>query len=203
MKETAAGDSRAKEHVAREAVQHMLDATDAFIERRPDFPVKVGIYSFASRPRVVLRMQEYHRDRVRSAMARLPAAGGGTAIGDAMLAAQPDLYRSGVFRKYIIVVTDGENTDGRDPEDVAGEIHARSQGAVQHYFVAFDTGAEKFRFLSELKGGVLSAANGVELRRSLDEIYQGKILAEALDAGETDLPSASPSKEAGTSVPPQ
>ena len=116
----------------------------------------------------------------------LPRPGGGTAIGEALRAARPDLYRAGVFRKYVIVVTDGENTSGRSPDEVAREIHEKSEGAVQVYFVAFDTSPEKFSFLKDAGGDVIGAGTGVELRAALDRIYQGKILAEAPDAGERE-----------------
>ena len=53
------------------------------------------------------------------------------------------------------------------------------------YFVAFDVDAKKFGFLRDVHGEVLGARNGVALRASLDTIYRGKILAEAMDAGET------------------
>ena len=96
-----------------------------------------------------------------------------------MREARPDLYRAGVFRKYLLVVTDGENTNGRSPDDVAREIWGKSEGAVQIYFVAFDTSPEKFAFLKEVGGDVIGAGTGAELRTALDGIYQGKILAEA------------------------
>ena len=115
MKEDAPGDSRPKYVVAREALETMLDATDAFVAKRPDFPIKIGIYSFSSDVSTVLPLQPYDRDVVRAALARLPRPGGGTAIGEAMRAARPDLYRAGVFRKYLLVVTDGENTVGPQP----------------------------------------------------------------------------------------
>jgi len=103
-----------------------------------------------------------------------------------MLQARPDLYRAGVFRKYLLVVTDGDNTNGRPPDDVAREIFRKSEGAVQVYFVAFDTSPEKFAFLKEAGGDVIGASNGVELRKALDDVYQGKILAEAPDVGERE-----------------
>src|SRR6185503_14417061 len=139
MRDDAAGDSRAKYVVAQEALEATLDATDAFIARRPDFPIKIGIYSFSSSVRRLLPIQTYDR-----AEARVPRPGGGTAIGDALREARPDLYRSGVFRKYLLVVTDGENTTGRPPDAVAREIFRKSDGAVQVYFVAFDTSPAKF-----------------------------------------------------------
>ena len=103
MREKAGGDSRPKYVVAQEAIEAMLDATDAFVARRPDFPIKIGIYSFSSNVRTLRSIQRYDR----------------TAIRQALREARPDLYRAGVFRKYLLVVTDGDNTSGRDPESVA------------------------------------------------------------------------------------
>ena len=182
MREKAPGDSRPKYVVAQEALEAMLDATDAFIARRPDFPIKIGVYSFSSGVRTLRPIQPYNRSEIRAVLANVPRPGGGTAIGEAMHAARPDLYRAGVFRKYLLVVTDGENTSGRRPDMVAQEIWRKSQGAVQVYFVAFDTNPEKFAFLKEVGGDVIGANTGVELRTALDGIYQGKILAEATGA---------------------
>jgi hypothetical protein len=105
-----------------------------------------------------------------------------------MDAARDALYRSGTIRKYILVVTDGENTEGRPPDLVAREIARRSEGAVRMYFVAFDIDADKFAFVRGVRGEVLGAGNAVALRASLDTIYRGRILAEAMDAGETLTP---------------
>ena len=186
MRENAPSDSRPKYIVAQEAIEAMLDATDAFVAKRPDFPIKIGIYSFSSGVRVLRRTQPYDRAAIRLALANLPRPGGGTAIGEALREARPDLYRAGVFRKYLLVVTDGENTSGRSPEEAAREIWSKSQGSVQVYFVAFDTSPEKFAFLKDAGGDVIGAGTGGELRQALDGIYQGKILAEAPDAGERE-----------------
>ena len=186
MEEPVPGDARPKSIVARDALEAMLDATDALIARRPDFAVKVGLYSFSSSTATILPIQHYDRAVVHDALTRLPRPGGGTAIGEAMRAARPDLYRAGVFRKYLLVVTDGENTAGRSPDDVAREIFRKSEGGVQIYFVAFDTSADRFRFLKDVGGDVIGAGTGAELRRALDEIYQGRILAELDGLGERE-----------------
>jgi Mg-chelatase subunit ChlD len=186
MREKAPGDSRPKHVVAREAIEAMLDATDAFIAKRPDFPIKIGIYNFSSSASVDLPIEPYNRARIKAALDHLPKPGGGTAIGAAMREARPDLYRAGVFRKYLLVVTDGENTSGEQPDLVAHDIWQRSEGAVQMYFVAFDTSPDAFTFLKETGGAVLGAGSTAELRTALDGIYQGKILAEAIDAGERE-----------------
>ena len=189
MREEAPGDGRAKADVAREALEAMFDATESLIRERPDFAVKVGIYSFSSHARTVLPMQTFDRGAIRDALARVPRPGGGTAIGEAMLTARPDLYRAGVFRKYLLVVTDGENTSGRSPDQVAREIFQKSEQGVAIYFVAFDTSADRFSFLKAVRGDVIGAGNGPELKRALDEIYQGRILAEASTLGEREAES--------------
>ena len=186
MRDEAPGDSRPKYVVAQQALEAMLDATDAFVAKRPDFPIKIGVYSFSSNVRTLRSIQPYDRAAIRSALSNLPKPGGGTAIGEALREARPDLYRAGVFRKYLLVVTDGENTSGRSPDDVAREIARKSEGAVQVYFVAFDTNPEKFAFLKEVGGDVIGAGTGAELRQALDGIYQGKILAEAPGVGERE-----------------
>jgi Mg-chelatase subunit ChlD len=186
MGEPARGDNRPKAAVAREALEAMFDATESLVAKRPGFAVKVGIYSFASNASTVLSMRPFDRTVVRDALARVPGPGGDTAIGEAMYAARPDLYRSGVFRKYLLVVTDGENTSGRSPDEVAREIFRKSEGAVEIYFVAFDTSARQFAFLKQVKGDVIGAGNATELRTALDEIYQGRILAEISPLGERE-----------------
>ena len=186
MAQKAPGDTRPKYVVAQESLEAMLDATDAFVAKRPDFPIKIGLYSFASSVRRLRPLQPYDRSAIRAALQQLPRPGGGTAIGEALSEARPDLYRAGVFRKYLLVVTDGDNTNGREPEPVAREIWQKSGGAIQVYFVAFDTSPEKFAFLKEVGGDVIAAGTGADLRAALDGIYTGKILAEAVDAGERE-----------------
>lgn len=184
MGDAAPGDGRPKAAVALEAIGHMLDATDAFVARRPDFPIRVAIFHFSSDSWRDLPIQPYQRTDVLRALGRIPAPGGGTAIGASLVDARPELYRAGTFRKYLLVVTDGENTSGPDPERVVRHIYRKSGGAVSTYFVAFDTSPEKFAFLKEVGGDVIAAANAAELSRALDDLYQGKILAEEVDVGE-------------------
>ena len=54
---------------------------------------------------------------------------------------------------------------------------------MQIYFVAFDTSAEKFAFLKEVRRRRHRRRQRRGARTALDEIYQGRILAEAIDAG--------------------
>ena len=191
--------------VARAALERVLAQTDSFVATQTGFPVNVGLYAFSGSVRRVLPIGPYDRDALKRALSELPPPTGATAIGDAMLAATTDLYSAGTIRKYLLVVTDGQNTDGRDPADAAREIQQRSEGAVRLFLVAFDVDAEKFGFVNDVHGTVLEARDAVALRASLDTLYRGRILAEAVDAGER-LPAAAdstPRKPApDTSVPP-
>jgi len=201
MKEEAEGDSRPKYIVAREALQAMLASTDSFVARQPDFPINVGLYRFSSRVTAMVPVARYDRAALKTALDAMPEPDGGTAIGTAMDVAREDLYRGGTFRKYILVVTDGENTQGVSPRRIAREINRRSEGAVRMYFVAFDIDAERFGFVRDVRGEVVGAANGDSLRARLDEIYRGKILSEAVDAGET-RPAAVDSTARDSAKPP-
>jgi Mg-chelatase subunit ChlD len=202
MEEKAEGDSRPKYVVAREAFEAMLASTDSFVARQPDFPINVGLYRFSSRVTQMVPVARYDRAALVAALDAMPEPDGGTAIGTAMDSARAGLYRAGTFRKYILVVTDGENTNGRSPRRIAQEIHRRSEGAVRMYFVAFDIDAERFAFVRDVRGEVVGARNGDALRTRLDEIYRGKILSEALDAGETH-PAAADSASRNTAPPPK
>jgi Mg-chelatase subunit ChlD len=185
MGKKAGSDARPKHVVAREAIREMLESTDSFVARQPGYPIKVGLFQFSGDVRQVVGIKEFDRDALNKGLASIPSPEGGTAIGEAMDAARAALYESHTIRKYILVVTDGENTDGRDPAEIAHEINRRSEGAVRLYFVAFDVKPELFSFVRDVRGELLSASNAVTLRASLDTIYRGRILAEAMDAGET------------------
>jgi len=201
MRDEAEGDSRPKYVVAREALEAMLASTDSFVAKQPDFPINVGLYRFSNRVTPMPPVARYDRSRLLAVLDSMPEPDGGTAIGRAMDVAREDLYRAGTFRKYILVVTDGENTTGRSPRRVAQEINRRSEGAVRMYFVAFDIDTERFAFVRDVRGEVVGARNGDALRLRLDEIYRGKILSEAVDAGET-LPAAADSAARKSATPP-
>ncbi|MEO6526610.1 MAG: vWA domain-containing protein [Gemmatimonadaceae bacterium] len=196
MGEKAEGDKRDKAVVARQAIEQTLTATDVALAKRPDFPIKVGIVLFSDAAAVLLPVQPYDRDSVRAALGRVPEPRGGTAIGDAMDAAREDLYRAGTFRKVMLVVTDGENTNGRKPADMAREIAQRSDGGVRMYFIAFDTDAEKFGFVRDVKGDVVTAQNSASLQTSLSSLYESKVLAESATEPDASVGARAPADTA-------
>lgn len=193
MLEPAPSGGPPKHVVAAEAVERVLLATDEFARRRADYPIKVSIIGFAGAPWEVLPFRPYEHAAVSSALARLPRPGGGTAIGAALQAGRAALYRSGAARKYILVVTDGQNTVGTPPDRVARDIFVKSRGSVSISFVAFDTDPAAFGFLRDVGGDVVAAQDAKALQEALRQIYEGKILAEAVDGEAVSPAGAGPS----------
>ena len=107
---------------------------------------------------------------------------GGTAIGWALEEGFRALYKTGCVRKYIICATDGENRTGPSPAAVARQLYEQTGGDVEMHFVAFNTSAAKFGFLTKVNGYVFEAADGEQLQAQLSAIYEQRILAEAMPA---------------------
>lgn len=178
------GGSESKGAIARAVLDQVLAQTDSFATARPEFPINVGLYTFSDKLREALPISRFDRGQVSAALQALPHPRGGTAIGDAMRGVIEPLYGAGTIRKYILILTDGENTKGQDPAEVAEEISRRSEGAVKIFLVAFDIEGSKFQFVSDVRGMLVEAKNALGLRASLDTLYRGRILAEAMNAGE-------------------
>lgn len=173
---------QAKADAARSALQEALDATAQFRKLHPDRPVKIGVFSFSDEVKEAMPIQDYDPGKVRAALEAIPPPYGRTAIGEALDTARAALYRSGAIRKYVVVITDGENNRGPDPEEVAREIADRSRGAVSISLIAVDVSPETYAFVRELGGDLLSPEDPAALRTAVQQIYEGKILAEAADA---------------------
>jgi uncharacterized protein YegL len=149
----------------------------------PSEPVMLGVYEFSRRRgeddcRSVIPMGPPDRTRAAAAIAKLEAEGG-TPIGQAMITAKQALDATGLSRRHLLLVTDGENTDGYRPERVAAAIGKRPAAEQPSmYFVAFDVEESRFSALRDAGGLVLSAANARELNNTLDMLLSGKILVE-------------------------
>jgi Mg-chelatase subunit ChlD len=175
----AAGKQRPKNEIAREALNHIVGTTADWKKGHPNAHLELAVFNFSSRVNPVLPMGEFDAAKAQAALGRIPAPNGGTAIGLAVEEAYKALYRSGCARKFIVCVTDGENTSGPGPDVVARRLHDQTQGGVQLNFVAFDTRASQFKFLAPLNGHVVEAADGGKLQAELTNIYEKRILAEA------------------------
>lgn len=179
----ADGQQRPKINIAKRCVINFVTQAEKFANEHPDRPILLGIYEFSGRS---------HAPPCRNVVplgkpdlaAATPKINGmkpdaGTPIGDAIIAAKQELDRAGRTRSHILVVTDGENTQGYSPQDVMNAISrldADTRPAV--YFIAFDIAASRFDRVRDAGALVLGAANESELNQTLDYLLTGKILAE-------------------------
>jgi Mg-chelatase subunit ChlD len=171
--------ARPKSQIARDALGRIIELTAEWKKAHPDRTLQMGILTFASSPAVALPLGDFNEAGARAALARIPAPNGGTAIGSAMEEGFKALYRSGCIRKYLICVTDGENTSGLPPDRVARQLFAQTKGEVEIHFVAFDVSARHFDFLKSVNGQVAQASDGEQLQAELRKIYDKRILVEA------------------------
>jgi Mg-chelatase subunit ChlD len=172
-----------KIEVARDAALRVLGQFAAYAREHPDETVLLGIYEFSRREdepdlRALMPMAPPDIKAAVDAIARA-RADGGTPIGAAMVAAKRELDRANLERRHLLIVTDGENTDGVSPEQVAAAI-ARRPAAERPsmYFVAFDVEAARFAQVRERGVLVLAAADAGELNSTLESLLRGKILVE-------------------------
>jgi hypothetical protein len=176
------GDER-KIAIARRAALDLVMQFEAYAAAHPDEPVLVGLYEFSgsseASTREVIPLAPPDPAAAKSALAGM-RANGGTPIGAAMIAGTRTLDQSGLSRRHLLVITDGENTDGYAPDDVMAGLGRRPEAARPSvYFVAFDIAASRFDGVRNAGGLVLEAADAKELNQTLDFLLSGKILVEA------------------------
>jgi Mg-chelatase subunit ChlD len=177
------GREEEKIEIARRAARDLVEQFARYAEKHPEESVLLGIYEFSERSgeadcRPVIPLSKPDRERAEAALRTLRARGG-TPIGSAMVTAKRELDGTGFTRRHLLVVTDGENTDGFAPERVAAAIARRPESERPSiYFVAFDIEAKRFNRVREAGTLVLGAANARELSETLDSLLTGNILIE-------------------------
>ncbi len=184
MHDRIKGERRRKIEAAQASAIDLVGAFARYAAAHPETPVLVGVLEFSARAG-----QPSARQVVPLAAPNLLTAGdairgmktgGGTPIGDAMVEARLALDRSGLKRRHLLVVTDGENTDGADPALVATILEKQTDEArAPLYFVAFDVDAEAFAGVKSAGALLLSAKSGAELAATFDELLSDRILVEA------------------------
>jgi hypothetical protein len=178
------GGKKPKHEIASDVMRQVVDTTNAYLEKNPVVHMEFGILSFSSRVNECLKIGKFNLNTAAEGISRVPPPNGGTAIGRAMADGFKALYSTGCVRKYLVCVTDGENTSGPDPARIAQALFEKTQGDVEIHFVAFDVSSSKFRFLDNVNGFVAEAADGKQLSERLTEIYEKRILAEAMAESE-------------------
>jgi hypothetical protein len=179
----AAGRRARKIDVARRAARDLVAQFATYASAHPDETVSLGVFEFSRRRgqadcRPIIPMGPPDPSKADEALARLDPEGG-TPIGQAMITAKQALDATGLSHRHLLLVSDGENTDGHRPEEVAEAIARRPDVEKPSiYFVAFDVEARRFNGLRDAGALVLPASNAKELNETFDALIQGKILVE-------------------------
>ena len=181
----ASGRSEPKFQIAGRAVNSIYDQLGAFVAGAAPGTVRevqAELLVLANlRARRAISMEPFRAPVFKERMASFNKPGGGTPLGRALQMAVEDLMASPLSHKHILVVTDGENTEGPAPEDVLSDKLEASHGlggGVQVHFVAFDVAAKVFDPVKNLGATVVGADDETQLKDQLDYILQKKILLE-------------------------
>lgn len=177
-----AGHKRPKHDIAREALQRIVRVTDDWHKQHTETTLYLGIVQFDRACSTSLPMAPFDAIKAQAAVDQPPRASDGTAIGLALEAGFQALYATGCIRKHLVCITDGENTVGTPPDQVARQLYSQTKGDVEIHFIAFDTSAKQFGFLKAVNGSVVEAADGAQLQAQLIELYEKRILVEAMPA---------------------
>lgn len=186
MEDEVRGDNGRDEEkidIARRAARDLVEQFARYAEEHPNEPVLLGLYEFSERSgrpdcRAVVPMGPPDRTRADRALG-LMRAQGGTPIGNAMITAKRELDATGLSRRHLLVVTDGENTDGFAPDTVTAAINRRPEAERPSiYFVAFDIEERRFARVRDAGALLLGAADARELNATLDSLLRGQIFVE-------------------------
>ena len=177
-----AGHQRPKNEIAREALQRIIRVTDDWHKQHADTTLYLGITHFDRACSTVLPTGPFDAAKAAAAVEKNPRPGDGTAIGLALEEGFKALYATGCVRKHLVCITDGESNVGLPPDAVAGQLYSQTKGDVEIHFIAFDTSAHQFGFLKDVNGSVVEAADGAQLQARLMELYEKRILVEAMPA---------------------
>lgn len=160
---------------ARAAAKEVVSKAEAFATAHPDRTVLLGIVKFSSSASTI---REISKPSLADASAAIDALTpeDGTHIGDAIYEAKRQLDMSGYADKHIVVVTDGENGGGRDPDAVSKAIYEQADG-TKMYVVGFDVNGSTYDGMKAY-ATILSAKDSVALDAQLKFVLDKKILAE-------------------------
>lgn len=177
-KVSGVGGQKQKYVIASETLGNIVTKIDAYA--KSGNKVQAGIFCFPGATAVPFR--DWNPDVFRKWLTSFKQPSGGTPLGDAILMASKSVADSPLAKKHVVVLTDGENNQGISPDE--GVLQGREYtgkkngGAINYYFVAFDTRASQFNNLKKKGAVVLSAGNEEELQKGLTSIFTQKILLE-------------------------
>ncbi|MBU0935402.1 MAG: VWA domain-containing protein [Spirochaetes bacterium] len=203
MSDWPASGGNAKYVQASQALVEVMEVLERIVAASPEGQViKLGIIKFSDalfeiQPLVVISKASMPKLKALVGNPKNFAPGGGTAIGDAIERGTEWLAQSGTILRSLIVVSDGQNTAGTDPEDVLEAVYAnRNSAGTADFpvrtnttlisFIGFDIDRGYFGGMQDYGVRVTGAANRAELATVLSNLLEADITrleAAALGSG--------------------
>lgn len=180
---TADGQRAAKWIIGNRAVEQIVSRVEHFATNStPPKNIHAGLYVFKGNGAAeAVKFGPFKPQAMRDWVKSYRGPDSGTPLGVTIDAASKALLNSKFTARHILVVTDGINTSGPNPEAVVPRINKAAEakgGAVLIHFVAFDIDAKVFAPLKKLGVTVVGAADEKQLGQQLEFILEEKILLE-------------------------
>lgn len=190
MSAPPAGGGAAKYQQATQALTQVLDVLERLTADSGQV-VRLGLLRFHSEVEPVLEVSTLSpanlagiRRRVSDPRTWEPQ--GATAIGRAVEVGAEWLAQSGTILRSLIVVTDGENTEGVEPSWALSALYNNrnnksstdfpvSTSSTLVSFIGFDIGSGYFEPLGQYGARVTSASDQVQLARTLSNLLEADI----------------------------
>ncbi len=157
----------------------------------PEQVIKVGLIKFNEAVEPVLALTPLDRAGMRLLREAAEnednfAPGGKTAIGRAIELGAEWLAQSGTILRSLVIITDGENTEGLEPGRAIEALYAnRNSASKEGYtvstsstllsFIGFDVDSSYFQRFATLGARVTSAADREQLAAALTSILEADI----------------------------
>lgn len=180
----ATGTRVAKHVIAARALTNTIGLLEAYArEGDASRPIRAGLVVFRSGGGgEAIPFGAFEAEAFRRWVRTAPAPRGATPLGRAIDLAAQLVLASPLSRNHILVITDGQNTSGPDPEAVLprmAEKAALVNSGIGVHFVAFDVDASLFDSVKKQGATVVAAADEIQLNDQLAFIMERKILLEA------------------------
>jgi hypothetical protein len=144
--------------------------------------IQAGLFVFnGTSARQAVKFGPFDANAFKDWARKFSSPNGGTPLGNALAEAGKTVLSSGLARKHVLIITDGNNTQGPTPAATMPQVKRQAeaqQTAVSVHFVAFDVDASVFSGVKKLGATVVGASDETQLNQQLAFILEKKILLE-------------------------
>jgi hypothetical protein len=168
--------------IANRAFLAIVDRLEAFHKEHPAVVLRTSLTVFDKLDaRTVVPFGDFQPEQLRTWIRGFSKPEGATPLGEALRTAGEPLLKSGLSRRHVLVVTDGESNGKLTPPNAIAGLRAAlvpRDATLGFHFVAFDVAAAAFQPVKNLGATVLSASNEKQLGTQLAVILEKQILLE-------------------------